>query len=642
MKKRYILFGIILMLSCLLLIIGISVIQTGKKPVIEQAANNTYDRTITVVSDVYFQPYTFIDSESRISGFDVELMNYLSNKINVNVKYRLLSWEECLEAIKNGEADVITGLGYSPDNNSFAHLLPALGEDPFVCFGVDSFTDLSELRNKRLATLTGVGVINDFIVPYQLSDNLTTYDSYTEVLKSVISGENDYGIVRYSVGRRILADLNHTEIKFVGPTLSLTPLTIGVTRNDEALAKELTAALNHYIEDGTVARLSEKWLQDYIDLIRITDILTHYRTVIIFIAILFLILGFLFMIHITKLKERAAVTRFDEATRTFEYQRLLADATKGLYEDIYELDMTHRCAVGEETKNFFGRLGLPPDHPYNDALITIAEKTIKKEYHDTYLRTFNSTSVIEAYDNGVRSLSCDLEILRQDGQYYWVSINGRIFYWQEDDSIRLITYRRNIDEQKKRESQLLDEATIDSLTGIRNRASTEQGIEMLLRQSSDMERHLLIMIDIDYFKEVNDTFGHDYGDNVLLSSARLIQDLFRSDDIVGRIGGDEFMVLMKHARNDEIITEKLNALNACLSREISNGNKHLHVSASIGAAIFPSDGMTLKDLYQNADSALYTVKAAGRNGNARFEKQIKDSSIANSRDISETSSDKSG
>ena len=167
-----------------------------------------------------------------------------------------------------------------------------------------------------------------------------------------------------------------------------------------------------------------------------------------------------------------------------------------------------------------------------------------------------------------------------------------------------------ISQQNQR--SLLKQAHTDALTGLLNKTYTEHCISEWLVERDFEDFQALMMIDMDYFKQINDTFGHVVGDQVLQIFAGFLKEQFRTTDIIGRVGGDEFMILMKNVRLDYSIhlhLQKLYNNLAQLDIPELNGRK---LSCSIGCAIFPTDAESFNQLYRFADLALYTAKQNGR------------------------------
>ncbi len=155
-------------------------------------------------------------------------------------------------------------------------------------------------------------------------------------------------------------------------------------------------------------------------------------------------------------------------------------------------------------------------------------------------------------------------------------------------------------------------AETDSLTGLLNHNATLEHIKRLLAAEGEAGIGALFIIDLDYFKQVNDTLGHQTGDETLARIAGIIRESFRSEDVVGRIGGDEFMVFLCRAPHADIIRKKACQLIQALQFHCGDGNTGVALSASVGIAIRNS-GDSFSTLYQRADTALYAAKEKGRN-----------------------------
>ena len=161
-------------------------------------------------------------------------------------------------------------------------------------------------------------------------------------------------------------------------------------------------------------------------------------------------------------------------------------------------------------------------------------------------------------------------------------------------------------------AEVLKHATLDALTGLNNRRQ----FEIRLKQeyaSATRQKHPLcaIMTDIDFFKSINDTYGHSVGDKVLKSVAQVIKDRLREYDIPSRYGGEEFCILLPQTRIEEanIVAQRLRA---AVEKNIIDENKKISVTISIGLAQL-KEGDTAEDLYKHADKALYEAKERGRN-----------------------------
>ena len=173
----------------------------------------------------------------------------------------------------------------------------------------------------------------------------------------------------------------------------------------------------------------------------------------------------------------------------------------------------------------------------------------------------------------------------------------------------LIFQRTSMKQKKMREI-----ASRDGLTQLYNKAGTEQRIKEWLHSDRSKAGAVLMMMDIDYFKQINDTYGHAVGDRALYKVGHLLKSSFRENDIVGRIGGDEFLIFMKGITSEEFAIRRMENLQQYL-RELPIEELEEHtLTCSMGAAFMPKDGTTFEELYKHADEALYTTKRNGRDG----------------------------
>ena len=170
---------------------------------------------------------------------------------------------------------------------------------------------------------------------------------------------------------------------------------------------------------------------------------------------------------------------------------------------------------------------------------------------------------------------------------------------------------RDINEIKLEEKKLADAAKLDSMTMLLNHETAMETIKYILNNESD-RKHALFMLDIDNFKALNDTLGHQAGDRFLTELAKKLKSHFRESDVVGRIGGDEFMALMRNVSEREQIERKAQDV-LDIIQSVASNYLQVELSGSIGISIFPDDGNDLDKLYEKADEALYKAKRNGKN-----------------------------
>lgn len=294
-----------------------------------------------------------------------------------------------------------------------------------------------------------------------------------------------------------------------------------------------------------------------------------------------------------------------------KHMGVFRQAAEQLYEDIYEIDITHNRAASEATSQYFESLGAPPDIPFDEALQVIARKQIKEEYREGYINTFKPESILKSYEEGTENLRYEFMISVDGVNYYWMRIIAHIFRWGEDDSVRILVYRQNIDKEKQYELNMMEQMQKDSLTGLYNKIATREHVCQLMDQEPK-QLFAFFILDIDHFKEINDRLGHAAGDAVLVEFAKTLQQQFQEDDVVGRIGGDEFTAFtpvkdLEHTRG------RAEKLVDALRRHLKTEEADIKITASVGVVLASRETADFETLYRQADLALYKAKKQGRN-----------------------------
>ncbi len=197
-----------------------------------------------------------------------------------------------------------------------------------------------------------------------------------------------------------------------------------------------------------------------------------------------------------------------------------------------------------------------------------------------------------------------------DGRNVWCQLTSRRV-GDGDASILVLT---DITSLKRREEIAWHQANHDDLTGLPNRRQLSEHARRLLSVALQKRRLAAVLVlDLDGFKEINDLFGHSYGDILLKRVALRLSGVLRDYDVVARTGGDEFVVLLPEIEQPSIAMVVAEKLIAAASENVENLGRSLRLHASVGVAMFPSDGQDFETLLSAADGAMYAAKAAGKN-----------------------------
>ena len=239
----------------------------------------------------------------------------------------------------------------------------------------------------------------------------------------------------------------------------------------------------------------------------------------------------------------------------------------------------------------------------------------------------NLLSTLRVLASGNRSLTNS-----QTARFEFSDANGRPLQlelsasvWRSDGIPTYCAVFRDIAERLRNEARLYHLAHIDPLTQLPNRSLLRARLEDALLDES---RVSIMMIDLDGFKDVNDTLGHPAGDAVLCAAAKRIQSCVRTSDTVARMGGDEFAVLLRRLPDPARAGAIADAIIDKMGQIIMIDDEPVHISASVGIAMFPKDGATAQELLSGADLALYDAKSQGKQCRRFFTQDLRDAIAA--------------
>ncbi len=290
-----------------------------------------------------------------------------------------------------------------------------------------------------------------------------------------------------------------------------------------------------------------------------------------------------------------------ELKTTIERNQIIVDQSGGI---VFEWDLlsdTMYCSPKWEqhfgytpvSKNYGTQMGIATHfHPDDLPLIRNAIDEIRE--HKT-------------------SISLDVRVADSNAKYLWSRISATAYLDETGQLCRIIGMLQDVDSLKRAELALKERAERDSLTKLLNKTSTQQFVSEYLVDREDSSLSAMLILDLDNFKLINDNYGHLYGDTVLSQVGAGLKKLFRSHDIIGRIGGDEFLILMRDIPNVDLVHSRCELLLNTFRELLEQTAPGLNVSCSIGAALIPDHGTGYSDLFRRADEALYLSKNRGKN-----------------------------
>ncbi len=215
---------------------------------------------------------------------------------------------------------------------------------------------------------------------------------------------------------------------------------------------------------------------------------------------------------------------------------------------------------------------------------------------------------------------------RKDGTVFLEGLSIRCIRNSTGEPKHYVGVFSDITRKKQSEELIWRQANFDSLTQLPNRRMFRDRLNQEIRKAKRTNQKMaLLFIDLDHFKEVNDTLGHEKGDRLLIEAAARISDCVRETDTVGRLGGDEFTILVTNLDDTSSVERVAQDVVGCLAAPFALGDEPSYVSASVGIAIYPSDADNIEDLFKGADQAMYVAKENGRNRHEFYSANLRES-----------------
>lgn len=301
----------------------------------------------------------------------------------------------------------------------------------------------------------------------------------------------------------------------------------------------------------------------------------------------------------------------------------------------YVIDLSHQKLLQDRLEASEGRLRLMLDHmPTSIACLSVEDNNRILLVNQSFDRLFGfnqsecptvSDWFLKAYPDVIQREETlqawrrfltqtnppgpvEMRLKSSEGEDIWVQINVSFL----DDL--LLVAMVDITAHKQQENQLRHMAQHDSLTQALNRWAFEMRLDHSITLAKRNQNSVaLLFVDLDYFKQVNDTYGHDVGDVVLVETVQRMQAMLRESDAVGRMGGDEFVAVLgeiEEAAGAYVVAQKIRQ---ALNQPVISGDITIPISASIGIALYPQNGQGAEALYKHADLGLYLAKSEGRN-----------------------------
>ena len=318
--------------------------------------------------------------------------------------------------------------------------------------------------------------------------------------------------------------------------------------------------------------------------------------------------------------ETDLILTVQEALKRYQQEAQLAKQSKTLIEINQQLESLVSLLQATLNATADGILVLNNDGKvinYNQKFVEIWQLPSTFKGYDERVLNLMMAELAEPY---ISNLMARRTQLAQNNDDFWELKNGKILecHFQaqqlQKQQVGQVWSFRDVTEHKKAQALIQYQAFHDSLTNLPNRAFFDRELARVLDRAERNHKMLAVMfLDLDRFKTINDTLGHAIGDLLLRNVVERLKKCVREQDIISRWGGDEFTLLLPEINGREDATAIAQRILEILKSSFDLEGHHLHISSSIGIAVYPDDGTDATSLLKNADTALYWVKEKGRN-----------------------------
>ncbi len=567
--------------------------------------------TLRVAGDRSFPPFMFLDERGEPAGLDAAVLRLLGEQLGRSVSFDLLSWADAVHALETGSADVLASMRVTPEREAQYRFVRPHNVNHLKIFTRIAATHIvtsADLRGRR------VGVqrrdIAEAFCRQQLAEaDLWLYEDQPRALRALADGEVDAfvgneAVVLYTIARDNFTDLFHA----LEPPLLSSPYAMALRSDDVALAASLDQALALLERNGTLHRTQERWIHALPNNIAL-------RRQILSLALGAAALGILGSLGVVLLGWRVR-----RATRSLEEEK----------EHLrHEVEERHRVEQDMERNRRFVEAVV--EHVPEAILVkelasgryTMLNRAVENLFGISRERLEGRTDEeIFGMTTGEIFAAQDREVTQSSRPHTFPEVpvltphrEERIFIFtkillpasEEDQSSHLLAIAQDVTERHRAEEALRFASFHDALTGLHNRGYFEE--EMGRLASGRFNPVGVLICDVDGLKIVNNVLGHAAGDALLRGAAEVLRRTFRSTDVVARIGGDEFAVLLPQCPHSVAQTR-------CddLARHVAEWNtcSPLFLGLSMGLAHQETGTPSMEHLFREADQAMYRHKEATR------------------------------
>lgn len=544
---------------------------------------------IRVVLDPDWAPVEYRDRAGQYEGISLDYLARIEAMLGIDIVISEdLDWQEGVEAVKSRNSDMFASVAQTPQRDEYLTFTRPYLHMPIRIFARDDapyIGDLENLRNKQIA------VVEDYAIHDWLSTdyphlNLVPVETPLDGLASVIDGDIDVFIGNVVTTNYYLKKHDFINVREAGDTPYSNSQAMAVRNDWPIFANILQKALDAIPEEEKKT-IFNRWVSLKFE---------HTINYTLLWWVLFVALATIMVfVYWNRLLDKQI------AHRTHD----LAES-EARFRNIFEKNSSVMILIDpgtgkivEANKSAIDYYGYPPEELVGMSISNINTLSSEKIQEQIFKATNEEKNYFVFQHRLANGDVRDVEV------YSTPISSGKISL--------LFSIINDVTDRRRAEERISIQAHYDSLTGLPNRALALDRLAMYQRESDrNHEKTGVMFLDLEDFKKINDTMGHDVGDLLLIEAGERIRHTLRYIDTVGRLGGDEFIILIGHIPDQSALIPIAEKLLERFQEPFSIQNRELVLTASIGISVYPDDGNDSRTLLRYADSAMYSAKEQGR------------------------------
>ncbi len=569
---------------------------------------------VSFTGDPNWLPYEAFDNKGQYIGIVSEHLVLIEQL--TGIKFNMSpskTWTESTEKAKLGLVDVLSETDDSDLKSHLDFTIPYLSNPIVIAMSSreNYVENIDKIKDRKIGLIKDYGYAAKIRRQYP-EINFATVENIQDGLLSLSTGKIDALLCTLALCSYTIADLGLNDVKITGKTEFDTKLALGVQKNQPELLSVLNKAIAK-IDTGQQQIILDKWIKN--KTVEKIDYTLTYLIIALSIGLisLFALWNRRLSREVNLRQQTEHELKSAEEVLRFSNQRLLSHHEhtplaviewNADFEVIY-WNKAAEAIFGYTKEEALGR----------HAVGLIVSEKLHNEVNKVWEDLINSTG-------GKRHTN---ENITKDGRIVLCEWYNTPLQDHNGKVIGAASLADDITERKLSEEVIWRQANFDKLTGLPNRNMFHDRLSQEINKSKRAGQSLaLLLIDLDEFKEVNDTLGHDTGDVLLQEVAYRIKECIRESDTVARLGGDEFIIILSELPDNTKVENIAQLIMNKLTEVFYIKDEAVHVSGSIGITLYPSDATDIDVLMKNADQAMYEAKKKGRNRFSYFTKSLQD------------------